>query len=264
MMIKKWWLVLVCLLLGCSSPSNGRLDKLAAAKVIQSTFDNEAIAMKVEIGRVGSHCAFANNERRQTATGAIPEYIEEDLSPDHNARIIAAIKAGYVVAAPDGNEYWQVSLTDKGRAAVDSRLGSSERNELKGCDYQRSGFVVATPQLVRVTSISFTAAEFLSNESGRHIPEDSPFAKGFKGSALDIREDSPIVKFDSKWALTAIGAALRDSQLTPEQRNTLNLDYWVSLQSLSASPTQWVPPQTGASLKQTVQFSKAQDGSWRY
>ncbi len=264
-MKEKLQLVFLCLLLGCSSSPYGRLDKRTAAKVIQSRLDNQLMAVKVEIGRVGSHCAFANNKRRQTADGLIPEYIGEDLSPGHNGRLSVAVKAGYVVAAPDGEGYWQVSLTDKGRAAMDARLGSSERNEIKGCDYQRSGFVVATEKLIKVTGIFFTPAEFLSDESGRHIDENSPFAKYTQGSGLEIKEDSPIVKFDLKWDLTAIGVALRDSSFTPEQRNTLTLDHWVSLQFPSLAPTQWTPPpQRDNNARQTVRFWKAQDGGWRY
>jgi len=187
----KCCLALACLLLGCS---NGQLDRKTAVKAIDARFSDDVTGIFVETGRVGPHCGYQENDGRVTPL---------DLTPEKDVDVMVAIEAGYLAAKPDGPDYWQVTLTDKGKAAPNmegleglKRLRSqNHHNTLNGCDFQPFTFAVASRQVVKITGIS-------SNK------------------------DTSMVEFDWKWSPTELGRALRVDgeiyrKLTPQQRNLL-------------------------------------------
>jgi hypothetical protein len=225
-MSRVWLLGFLGLVLGCS---NGLLDRKTAFKEIQSHFKDNVSTLVVQIGRVGSHCAYVNHrDGRQ---------VDEDLNPETALNMIVATKAGYVVAAPDGGEFWRVSLTDKGKAVQDPTwlVSGAYHNQLKGCDYRFSGFVVARAELVKVTGISGD-------------------------------EKAPKADLEWKWTATELGAALREngsvySQLTPQQREALSSVIQRDPDTSVFKVPIPVPPEDQVE-KETAQFKKYDDG-WR-
>lgn len=190
-MKKKWCLALACLLLGCS---NGQLDRNTAAKAIDARFKDDITGIFVETGRVGPHCAYQDKDGR---VGPL------DLTPDKDVDVMVAIAAGYLTMRPDGPDYWQLTLTDKGKAApnmegvegVKVLRSQHDRDTLNGCDFRPFTFAVAYKEVVKITGIS-----------------------GDK--------DARVVEFDWKWTPTELGRALRADgdvyrKLTPEQRQHL-------------------------------------------
>lgn len=190
-MNKKWCLALVCLLLGCS---NGQLDPKTAAKAIDARFKEDVTGIFVETGKVGPHCGYQEKDGRVTPL---------DLTPDKDVDVMVAVEAGYLMIKPDGADYWQVTLTDKGKAApnmeslegVKALRARNDHNTLNGCDFQNFTFAVATKEVVRITGIS-------------------------------AGKDARVVEFDWKWSPTELGRALRADgdiyrKLTSEQRQHL-------------------------------------------
>jgi hypothetical protein len=114
--------------------------------------------------------------------------------------VTVAIEAGYLAAKPDGQDYWQLTLTDKGKAApnmeglegLKALRSQNYHNTLNGCDFQPFTFAVASKEVVKINGISSD-------------------------------KDASVVEFDWKWAPTELGRALRADgevyrKLTPEQR----------------------------------------------
>lgn len=222
---KKWLLALLGFLLGCSS---GKLDRKIAAKEIQSHFNGNQSTIVVEVGRVSSHCAYVNQKDGRE--------VAQDLNPQTSLRTEVAIKAGYVTATPDGAEFWQVNLTDKGRRVQDPswQVSGAYHNQLKGCDYRFSSFPVANPELVSITGISGSEAE-------------------------------PDVDFEWKWTPTELGVNLREngavySQLTPQQREALSSEIQRDPSTAAFKVPVPVPPERQTE-KETVKFKKY-DGGW--
>ena len=214
-------LMLLCVFTGCS---NRGLDRKTAEKEIQSHFDASSNIIVVELGRVGPHCIFMDKKSGHP--------VNQDLSPDRALNLLVAIKAGYISAVADGNEYWKVSLTEAGKAAQDPtwRDDAPYHNQFNGCDYHFSAFEVADPK-VAVTGISGD-------------------------------EKSADVDFEWKWASTELGKNLRKngsvySKLTPQQQEALK--YAIQSDNLKVP----IPvPDDGVTEKDTVKFTKYDDG-WR-
>jgi hypothetical protein len=217
-MSKRWCLGLIGLLLGCSV---GKLGRSTAAKQIRTHFEHNESVMAVPIGKFGLHC-----------------YGKEDLdelSSDLLSTVVA-LKLGYVEGPPSDGLSWTTTLTYKGRRAEDSSWQASDTShkQFKNCDYRHTAFVVARPDLARVTGISGD-------------------------------EKEPDVDFEWHWVATELGAALRQNgvaytQLDPLQKATLS-----SILHAGAAVNLTVPipvPAEGETKKETAKFKKYDDG-WR-
>lgn len=169
--------ILVAVLLvfvGCSNT----LDRDRAAETIKnSTHFEEAPELWVDVGRIGPSC--------------------EPLSPSDNVEVTVAKLAGYITVKQDGRNFWQITLTDKGRALPEAKKMESDPPETKdGCSTHLLTLPLATREFGEVTGIT--------------------------GS--DRQEQ---VEFRYKWKPTELGSALTENgtiytKLSPEQQDSLN------------------------------------------
>jgi hypothetical protein len=211
---------------GCSG---GSLDRSSAKKAIQERFNDDISGIMVQVGRVGSHC--------MTEEGG--KQLPEDLTPDKVVEIVTAREAGYVSVTSDGTDYWQVKLTDKGKAAPNmERLRVHDyHNTLNGCDYRNIMFSFATMEIVAVTGISSD-----------------------QGKGADVR----MAEFQWRWKPTELGEMLRANgsvyqKLTPDQRTKLrNFVFNPTDDSRVEIP---VPPDDA--VKNAVLPFKKYDDGWR-
>ena len=120
-------LVMVALVAGCS---RGSLDRKSAAKAIQGRFNDDISGILLNVGRVGSKCFNTGYPKG--------EQITVDLTPDKNLGTAVATLAGYVTVKTDGQDYWRVDLTEKGKAApnMDRLKFGDDHNTLNGCDHR--------------------------------------------------------------------------------------------------------------------------------
>lgn len=217
-MSKRWCLGLIGLLLGCS---NGKLDRSTAAKQIRTHFEHNESVMAVPIGKFGLNC-----------------YGKEDLDKLSSDLIstTVALRAGYVEGPPSDGTSWTTNLTDKGRRAEDSSRQASDTShkELKDCNYRHAAFVVAHPDLARVTGISGD-------------------------------EKEPDVDFEWHWVATELGAGLRQNGVIYTQLDPLEKARLSSILQAGAAVNLIVPipvPDEGETKKETTKFKKYDDG-WR-
>ncbi len=188
-MNKKLFVVLLVVLIGCSG---GSPNRSFAKKAIQERFNDDLSGIMVQTGRLGAHCLDDDGDGKQ---------VPLDLTPDKDALTVVAIQAGYLDVKPDGPDYWQVSLTDKGKKApsMERLRVHGYRNTLNGCDYSTYMFAIASMEVVQVTGIA-------SDQ------ENGP--------------DSRMAEFEWRWKPTELGEMLRENgsvyqKLTPEQREKL-------------------------------------------
>jgi hypothetical protein len=149
---------------------------------------------------------------------------------------VIASAGGYIDAVPDGQDFWKVALTERGRAFVKANDVALEPSvDPDHCGYQIYSLPLATAKVNQVTGI---------------IPGDK----------------SSQVEFAWNWALTDLGMALRAngkvySALTDVQRRSLQ-DWF----SANPGPVLSVPAPSEEDLKRehhdTAQFVKYDDG-WR-
>ncbi len=211
---------------GCSS---GSLDRTSAKKAIQARFNDDISGIILHIGRVGPKCFNTGYPKG--------EQIPVDLTPDKSLETAVAILAGYVTVRPDGQDYWRVDLTEKGKAApkMDRLKLGDDHNMANGCDHRTTAFSVASMEVVQVTGIS------------------SDQEKG-----ADVR----MAEFEWRWKATDLGEMLREngsvySKLTPEQRDKL----------IAVNPTDGgilkvpVPPEND--IRQAMLPFKKYDDGWR-
>lgn len=173
------------LAVGCSD------NKTISQKIVEEQIKknlNQALArMAIDVGRIGTACAVTLSDGKETSM---------DLSPARNTTLIAGQAAGFVSVTPDGNGFWKVALTEKGKAAVERAAAPDPPKN--GCDYQITFFIAGTPQLVKVTGVTTS-------------------------------QETPEAEFLWQWNLTEFGRELRVggkiyAALTPEQRKDLH-DY---------------------------------------
>jgi len=183
------FLVLLVFLMGCSS---GSLNRRTAKDAIQNRFNDDISGILLHIGRVGSHCFSLDYRNQQSPI---------DLTPGKSVETAVAQLAGYIDVKPDGPDYWLVTLTQKGKTAMNmERLKfGDDHNTLNACDHRGWAFALASMDVVQVTGIS--------NDQG-------------KGS------DARMVDFQWRWKPTELGEMLRENgsmyqKLTPEQRKEL-------------------------------------------
>jgi hypothetical protein len=143
---------LLALTLGCSK-SKTVLDRDTAGHEISSRFEGEDSELLVEVGKVGLHCADENRDGTK---------MELPIDPQHQVSHIVAQKAGYISVTREGNGFWTVALTDKGKAALQNQpkddlpdyTKKDDRNTLNGCDFRQVAFKIARPALVRVMGVT--------------------------------------------------------------------------------------------------------------
>ena len=159
---------------GCSNT----LDRdRAAEKITSSPQFQEAPELWVDVGRIGPTC--------------------EPSLPSDNAELIVAKMAGYVTVTQHGRNFWQISLTDKGRALPEAKKMEADPPETKdGCSFQLLALPLATREFGEVTGVT--------------------------GSDREVQ-----VEFRYKWKPTELGSALTDNgsiytKLSGDQQDSLN------------------------------------------
>jgi hypothetical protein len=221
---KKWGvlaLVGLLLVLGCSK---GSLDRdTAFRKITQNA--NAKRKLRTWVGRVGRHCSVLGDK------------VKSELSMDPNADIssVVAAKAGYVTFAPDGKDFWKISLTDKGQAVLDAQHEKPyARKTNDGCDYELVNFLIAKQNVSQVTGITGDDA-------------------------------SAEAEYRWTWELTELGAALREqgdiySKLTSEQQDDLRRDFGGDI----LAPAMELPVPSEEEIKNgargTMKFKKYDNG----
>jgi hypothetical protein len=220
-------LVVIALVAGCS---RGSLDRKSAAKAIQERFNDDISGILLHVGRVGPHCSSLDYRNQQSPI---------DLTPGKSVETTVAQLAGYIDVKPDGPDYWQVTLTPKGKTAMNmERLKfGDDHNTLNACDYRGWAFALASMEVVQVTGIS----------SGQE-----------KGSDLRIAE------FQWRWKPTELGEMLRENgsiyqKLTPDQRKELKNSVF---NPTDPSRVEIPVPPDDATHSVQLPFKKYDDG-WR-
>jgi hypothetical protein len=202
---------------GCSNA----LNRDVAAEIIKSSTQfQESPELWVNVGRVGPSC--------------------ESLSPSDNVEVTVAKLAGYVTVKQDGRNFWQIRLTDKGRALPEAKKMESDPPDTKdGCSTQLLTLPLATRELGEVTGVT--------------------------GSDREAQ-----VEFRYKWKPTELGSALIDNgsvytKLSSDQQDSLK----TIIQKRSANLWKGAPlelPITDVAVSVGVngsaRFQKYDDG-WR-
>jgi hypothetical protein len=214
---RKVSILLLGTLLGCSGKT---LDNDTAAEEITKYFSSRHIDFFLEVGRVGKDCVLVMPDGTETPI---------DLAPPGSMKLLAAEAGGYVSIAPDGNNFWKVALTEKGKAVLDGRF--NQEPPRKGCDYQSTWVLIARPELVKITGVT-------------------------------ADENTPVVQYQWKWNATEFGRQLRQdgkafNGLKPDQR----ADLARLLDAGGLTLPLPVPPETEIN-RSSVRFRKYTDG-WR-
>ena len=145
--MRKVAILLIGCFLGCSGASSSKLmDKNTAAAEIKPHLQAADNSLFFLIGRVGTDCVELDSAGRERKI---------DLNPTSNINTIVAQRAGYATVTPDGKGFWKVALTEQGSAVLAAANQKPYApNARNGCDYQQVDFLVATPELVRVTDLT--------------------------------------------------------------------------------------------------------------
>jgi hypothetical protein len=218
-----WLLVILGLLLGCTK---GTLDRETAAEKINTHFSVAQRYLIFYVGRIGSHCSYMEVGGRKD---------EIDMNPAESIATVVAMKAGYVTVTPDGNGYWKVDLTDKGRAFMTAQHQKLYSHQVQmGCDFEQARFAIAKASVVRVTGVT-------------------------------TGEDSRLVGYQWKWAPTELGIALREngdlySKLAPDERVYLREN--ANFLGFSGPDLPIPVPPEGTTSLATAKFNHYDDG-WR-
>lgn len=210
--------------LGCS---RNTLDRKTAMEKINQEFSKQRVRIPVRIGRVGIHC------ETRTENG---KTFELHLDPKTDTAVVMALAAGYADAAPDGDGFWKINLTDQGRAFVNAQHVVPEAPPASShCGYQFYLLPLATAQVTEVTGI---------------VPD----------------QKASQVEFLWNWSLTEFGKDLRAGgkvYSVLDERHRDSLQFWFSA---NPGPTLPIPAPPDEELKtphrETAQFVKYDDG-WR-
>jgi hypothetical protein len=210
----------VLLLAACVGCSNTLNRGFAGEQIKTNTYLEEPPELWVDVGRIGLSC--------------------EPLPPANNIELTIAKMAGIVTVKPDGKNFWQVSLTDKGRALPEAKKLESDPPDTKGgCSSQQLTIPLATREFVDVTGIT--------------------------GS-----ENEAQVDFRYKWKPTELGSALNENgaiytKLTADQQSSIrNMIHGRSTLFWAAAPLELpiteMDQNFGVASK--ARFQKYDDG-WR-
>lgn len=214
-----------CLCIGCSKQA---LDSTTAFSSIDHKLKGQKQALLVYIGRVGSHCDFA-----QIGNNSFPV----DLNPDKIYEMVTVRKAGYITVAPDGKDFWKVALTPQGQSFLDAEHQKLFDHETpNGCDFMVVDFPVARPVAVKVMNVSGD-------------------------------ENTAEADYVWQWKLTELGNALQENgsvyrTLSPATQHELR--DWLAKNVYAPSISLPLPAdqELTKTYEATAQFKKAEDG-WR-
>jgi hypothetical protein len=213
--------LMLCVLLGCSGGKT--LDKVTAAREIKVNLSVSGNVSSATIGRVGTSCVELDPAGREKKL---------NLDPGADIGTLVAQRAGYLTVTPDGKGFWKIALTEQGSAALAAAKGKPYAHRAHGgCDYQLIDFLLATPELVDVVSVT-------------------------------ADENNPEVDYLWKWKTTDLGRMLRqDGKIFP----SLTLLQQAELQNhiFSLAPRLNLPaPQENFIGHDSVKFQRLVDG-WR-
>ena len=218
--------VLVAILMGCSSdPAKQAPSRSDVEQRMNSYIALGSVQLGVDIGRTGTKCFFpfngANNE----------DPMDIGYTPEKNLPTVVAVKAGLISVNPAGKDWWDVSLTDKGKAFFVEELGVKQFHRAgHGCDEDEVTLMIARPFVVDVSSPKIQEIE------------PGTFAYDYTVSL--------------KWRITDLGKALQSDgdiyrQLSAEQRQDLEKSINISEDlyhgpkfTLPASPENENPPRS--------------------
>lgn len=154
-----------------------------------------SIELSVDIGRTGTKCFFPSLGEKNE------EPMDVGYTPEKDLPTVVAVKAGLVSVTPAGKDWWDVSLTEKGKTFFQNEYGVQQFHQSGyGCDEYDVTLLIARASVVDV--------------SAPKIHEDTP------GSLVYD------YKVTSKWRITDLGKALQSDsdiyrQLSAEQRQKL-------------------------------------------
>lgn len=189
--------------LGCSTdPVKQAPSRSDVETRMNSYYALGSIDLAVDIGRTGTKCFFAFNGTQNE------EPMDVGYTPEKDIPTVVAVKAGLVSVSPAGKDWWDVSLTEKGKTFFENELGVKQFHRAgQGCNEDQVTLMIARPFVVEV--------------SAPKIRETDPGAFAFDYSV------------SSKWRITDLGKVLQSDgdiyrQLSAEQRQKLEKSINVS------------------------------------
>jgi hypothetical protein len=196
-MVKALIVVMIAILTGCSAKDPAKEAPLRSD--VQARMDryyaSNSIELAVDIGRTGTQCFFPFSGQQNE------EPMDIGYAPDKDVPTVIAVRAGLISVNPAGKNWWDVSLTEKGKAFFENEHGVRQFHRVgHGCDeYQ-----VTLP----------IAHAFVVDVSSPKIQEEQPGSFIYEYTA------------SSKWRITDLGKALQSdgevyTQLSAEQKQDL-------------------------------------------
>lgn len=196
-MVKAFIVAMIAILIGCSAKDPAKEAPLRSdvQARIGSYYASNSIELAVDIGHTGTQCFFPFSGQRNE------EPMDIGYAPDKDVPTVIAVRAGLISVNPAGKTWWDVSLTEKGKAFFENEHGVRQFHRVgRGCDEYQVTFPIARAFVVDVSSPK--------------IQEEEP--------------DSFIYEYtaSSKWRITDLGKELQSdgevyTQLSAEQRQDL-------------------------------------------
>lgn len=196
-MVKALIVVMIAILMGCSAKDPGKETPLRSD--VQARMDryyaSNSIELAVDIGHTGTQCFFPFSGQQNE------EPMDIGYAPDKDVPTVIAVRAGFISVTPAGKNWWDVSLTEKGKAFFENEHGVRQFHRVgHGCDEYQVTFPIARAFVVDVST-----PKIQEEEHGSFIYEYTA---------------------SSKWRITDLGKALQSdgevySRLTAEQKQDL-------------------------------------------
>ncbi len=187
--------VMIAILTGCSAKDPAKEAPLRSDVRARMDSYYNSVDLAVDIGHTGTQCFFPFSGQQNE------EPIDIGYTPDKDVPTVIAVRAGLISVNPAGKNWWDVSLTEKGKAFFENEHGVRQFHRVgHGCDEYQVTFPIARAFVVDVSSPK--------------IQEEQP------GSFIYEYTTS------SKWRITDLGKSLQSdgevySQLSAEQRQDL-------------------------------------------
>jgi hypothetical protein len=138
--MKKMGAVLTFLLVFPTGWCASDVSREAAGETIDKSLRSKSVVISLEVGRVGAKCA-----------GEAAEVLNND--PTSDIQFITAQKAGLITIAPDGPNFWKVTLSGVKPEILES-VKKIPHKIANGCDSQTVKFAIARESLVEIVKIS--------------------------------------------------------------------------------------------------------------